>query len=726
MQISGLPVSTAFGAADVLAIEINGVTYKITGATLAAALQSMGDYVTAQDIVNNLTTTNEGYVLDARQGKALLDALEALGDTVEALGDPVEIAHGGTGTATPPTRGGVIYGASGEAYGSTPAGTAGQFLRSTGANAPQWATVDKATIGLGNVDNTRDANKPVSAAQQAAIDAVKDIADNSVHFNEEQTLSAIEQAQSRANIDAASTSDVEAVEDMIDDEKNAREQADDAINEAIDALEEIVGSKRYGVSGIGQRASALTRMWDAVGMTAQVGTDGDNSAIVNDFDNITPFNRRKCVGRWHVVNGRAQFRVLAYQGDANYAEDGSMGDYVAVECPRAYYYLKDGVLGVSAHRYPGWRCFDIFCHDHNQNDTIEYAYLPAYALAMKDGHAVSLPGLDNEQGDYKGLFDKARTYNGDAAEMAILEPFAAIFYDWALYTIEFAQQVPTTTMKGCISLRSSNDDRLQFTDATHAITNNYYATRVVGEYIAITESASHTSVSYQASHRITAIVRCDENGNESASGTHQLLTLEDLGKGYFNYTTGTDYRFAPRPWRTGACNSVSTPSGSLVSNTSGYYPMKYRWRENLWGNQYHTTVDLFNERVADGDSSHLDWYLLKDPTKLNPAVNVGATQLETDLFHKLSVNTPVNAYVNHYIVERQYDEEYPDVWIPGITTSGGSSTTYYAVYANLVNSSVVRAVRFGASWSAGYVNLYANDAPSYAAAHYGGDLCFPQ
>ena len=79
MQISGLPVSTAFGAADVLAIEINGVTYKITGATIAAALQIMGDYVTAQDIVNNLTTTEAGYVLDARQGKALLDAIEALG-----------------------------------------------------------------------------------------------------------------------------------------------------------------------------------------------------------------------------------------------------------------------------------------------------------------------------------------------------------------------------------------------------------------------------------------------------------------------------------------------------------------------------------------------------------------------------------------------------------------------------------------------------------------------
>ena len=500
-----------------------------------------------------------------------------------------------------------------------------------------------------------------------------------------------------------------------------------ALTIRVGAIEEAEGLHRYGVSGIGQSASALTRLWDAVGMTAQVGTDGDNSGVVNNFDDVTPFNRRKCVGTWHLENGRAKFKVAAYQGDADYAEDGSMGDYVAVECPRAYYYLKDGVLGISAHKYTGWRCFDIFCHNHNQDETFEYAYLPAYALAVKDGHAVSLPGLDNEQGDYKTLFDAARTYDGDGVEdLAILMPFAVIFYEWALYTVEFAKQVPTATLKGCISLRSSDEDTLQFVDATHAITNNYYAARVVGEYIAITENAAHTEVAYKATHRIEAIVRCDESGNESASGTHQLLTLEDLGKGYVEYTTGTSYRFAPRPWRTGACNGVSTPSGSPVSNSDGYHPMKYRWRENLWGNQYHTTVDMFNQRVEDGESYHLDWYLMKDPTQLNPAVNVGATQLATDNFHKLSVNTPVSAYVNHYIRERQYDEEYQDVWIPGLTTSGGSASTYYAVYAYLVHSSAVRSVRFGAYWYSGYVYLNAYYAPSFASAYYGGDLCFAQ
>ena len=34
-----------------------------------------------------------------------------------------------------------------------------------------WQTLDKAAVGLANVDNTSDMDKPVSTAQQAAIDA---------------------------------------------------------------------------------------------------------------------------------------------------------------------------------------------------------------------------------------------------------------------------------------------------------------------------------------------------------------------------------------------------------------------------------------------------------------------------------------------------------------------------------------------------------------------------
>lgn len=40
--------------------------------------------------------------------------------------------------------------------------------------------VTKAQVGLGNADNTSDANKPVSSAQQSALDAKLDIADDSI------------------------------------------------------------------------------------------------------------------------------------------------------------------------------------------------------------------------------------------------------------------------------------------------------------------------------------------------------------------------------------------------------------------------------------------------------------------------------------------------------------------------------------------------------------------
>ncbi len=46
---------------------------------------------------------------------------------------------------------------------------AGKFLTTDGTEAA-WAEVTKATVGLANVDNTSDADKPVSTAQQAALD----------------------------------------------------------------------------------------------------------------------------------------------------------------------------------------------------------------------------------------------------------------------------------------------------------------------------------------------------------------------------------------------------------------------------------------------------------------------------------------------------------------------------------------------------------------------------
>lgn len=58
---------------------------------------------------------------------------------IVSLSGTLAVGSGGTnGTATP-TAGAVAYG-TGSAYAFTPAGTAGQFLQSTGSGAPAWAT----------------------------------------------------------------------------------------------------------------------------------------------------------------------------------------------------------------------------------------------------------------------------------------------------------------------------------------------------------------------------------------------------------------------------------------------------------------------------------------------------------------------------------------------------------------------------------------------------------
>lgn len=50
-------------------------TKKITASNFAAAVKTLAELIGLSDIVNNLTTTTDGKVLDARQGKVLNEAI---------------------------------------------------------------------------------------------------------------------------------------------------------------------------------------------------------------------------------------------------------------------------------------------------------------------------------------------------------------------------------------------------------------------------------------------------------------------------------------------------------------------------------------------------------------------------------------------------------------------------------------------------------------------------
>ena len=92
MQINQLPTSPQAPAdADVLAIEVSGVTYKVSKQALAAAIAAnitpatIGALASA-NVYNGLDKSTSGFALDARQGKALNDTLTRVGNGAFNLG----------------------------------------------------------------------------------------------------------------------------------------------------------------------------------------------------------------------------------------------------------------------------------------------------------------------------------------------------------------------------------------------------------------------------------------------------------------------------------------------------------------------------------------------------------------------------------------------------------------------------------------------------------------
>ena len=157
--------------------------------------------------------------------------------------------------------------------------------------------------------------------------------------------------------------------------------------------------------------------------------------------------------------------------------------------------------------------------------------------------------------------------------------------------------------------------------------------------------------------------------------------------------------------------------------------MRYRYRENIYGNMFHTVIDLFAIRRGTSPDFSLDWYLLPDPTDIETPNNPTIANLESSPYIKLGLTTAPENYTTGYIVSFQHDAEYKDIRIP-LSLSGGGNTKYYCDYAQISQNTPHRASRLGGNYYSGEwsgVNCSAiNQYPSTTSALYGGDLYFPQ
>lgn len=100
-ELDSVPSEVSVSATDIIAMQVEGTTYKLPVSALASALKSTGNYITSSEVANDLTTSVAGKVLDARQGtalKALIDSLD-LPDISEANENvswksaPIGISH---------------------------------------------------------------------------------------------------------------------------------------------------------------------------------------------------------------------------------------------------------------------------------------------------------------------------------------------------------------------------------------------------------------------------------------------------------------------------------------------------------------------------------------------------------------------------------------------------------------------------------------------------------
>ena len=704
---------------DLLVIDDGSRNYSITWARLKAALTAISSFTcdntagtititlstgasltitphdpTKQDKLTFDTTPTAGSANPVASGgvKTALDDKLDSDDYVRFTG-ATDSAAGTAGIVPAPAAGGSRYLSSEGAWqapDSSPTNGSTRLITSGAVYAAIAAlTVDAALSGTSTNPVQNKVIKAALDGVQTALDAIDAVLeaidkefDQVVHVTT-QTFTEQEKFIARQNIGAISANEVE--------------------------------HKRFGVSGVGQSSPTLTRLYDAVGMTATPSTD--TVAGSSDFDNYAPFNRRKCVGSWTAGTNKAVFTVNAYEGDADYAEDGSMGDYVAVEVEPFYYYEKDGIMAVSTYQWPGYKIHPV-CVDYDGNVRAK-TYLPVYALAQDaNGKAVSLPGYQNQRGGYNDLHNYAKTYaNTEVASYAMIEPSAVWHYEWLLMTIEFATTNMQNIMYGAASMRYSDDKIVAVPGANKIVVGAAGSNFVIGQTIII-HNTYNTSVAVSLYNRITNIQKCNADGTVNASGSYYLFTYDgtDRSSGITVNTTAV----ASRPWCTGATagyapgvNAVLGHTGSPVNNTNGKYPMRYRWRENVYGNQNMTTLDLADLRVADGESFHLDWYFLADPRKYVPFGNYGKADIQNTAkgWVKLGVSTPVASYVNGYIKELGFDSSYPWVKVP-ILTTGGSASTYYSDYANLVPSTEVRCVRRGGDVIAG-----GHAGPCYFAAH---------
>lgn len=168
----------------------NGLMTSTQVSALEGAVSDIAELETSVSGINSRLTTAEGDIEELETGKADAADVEALEGRVETAESDIDALESGkvdkeTGKALVETSKVTAYDAH----------LADDDIHVTATDKQGWDAhvastanphgVTKAQVGLGNADNTSDADKPISTATQAALDAKVDLAAGSVSIGKD-------------------------------------------------------------------------------------------------------------------------------------------------------------------------------------------------------------------------------------------------------------------------------------------------------------------------------------------------------------------------------------------------------------------------------------------------------------------------------------------------------------------------------------------------------------
>lgn len=429
--------------------------------------------------------------------------------------------------------------------------------------------------------------------------------------------------------------------------------------------------KEYGVKYSSKTKSySLVRMGAAKGKIVEYGIG--TSPAVNDFDKIYPFSHMK---RCTLADDGT---VTAYAGDANYVEDGSIGQ-VMMKYPPTYFKREHIEYDDGEFDDIFWFCKDKLddkyympeCFFNEAGELLDAVYLAVYPISLDENDKpCSVINGEVKVCKYKDMQNiianrGANWHNWDLSEYSMYA---------MLFMIEYATTNSESVFSGAYK---------KVTDEIYCDVEDYYNSRS-NEFVTTRYNSESLNIPFCKGQRIILeywIAPADypelaEDGDYTDDKNNELLFVSTVRKvvsveAYNGYIIVT---FDGKPivvdkdtmiWiddATGVTRNITSPSGIIGNLPAGMSPFKYRGIENPFSTEYTWVSGIV---VREGK-----YYVTTDITKYG--------EFESDYKFNLSDYREVDITIpteQGYISKLGFDANVPWAIMP-TETNGGSEECY--------------------------------------------------